>query len=246
MPNNIAPNTMKNLFLLATAFCSIGLLFNSCQSSKKIVSVIDEKPQQNFRLNQPIIVALQDLRTEAERLNLHDMRTAHVTNKDVTVESIKQGLQRIYGNAIVFKPYWETIPNNAVAIKITIRRIDGEGGFRTFQPHTVHSQIAAAANAALPTWGGRVSEAIASQPISQNLHAQKARWYGTALLDISFVDNLFNDNKTFDFPFVGENTQSNTWGLRSGAIASQHAWNRASSNLLKFIDAVMMRVVERQ
>jgi hypothetical protein len=48
----------------------------------------------------------------------------------------------------------------------------------------------------------------------------------------------------YQFPFIGEDRQSNTWGYKSATMASKNSWNKVSAHLLDLIDSIMMRVIE--
>ena len=169
-----------------------------------------------------------------------------MTNQEATVESIKQGLKTIYGDAIIFKSYFDKTEDSTVAIKINIKEIGSQFGSRVIYYQTVHNQIIAASSAAVTSWGSAVSSVIISQPIYQDNFVAQGWWMGAAYLDISLVDNLNNNKKIIDFPFVGEDKQNNTWGYKSGSIAAQNAWNKTSAHLLDLIDSVIMKTIEYQ
>jgi hypothetical protein len=91
-----------------------------------------------------------------------------------------------------------------------------------------------------------VSTAIVSQPVIKNNVAAQGYWIGTSYLEVSLVDNLHSVKKIYEFPFVGEDMQNNTWGYKSGSIAAQNSWNKVSSHFLDLIDSIAMKIIESE
>lgn len=220
---------MSKFFYLFMA----GLILSSCQTYKTITPSIIGKPRQDFKLYKPIVIAIKDSR-------------ANVSNQEETIESLKKGLKSIYGEAIEFKPYFTKTDDNSIAIKINIKEIGSQFGSRVIYYQTIHNQINIASSAAVSSWGSAVATAITTQPIYQDNFIAQGWWMGAAHLEITLIGNLNDNKKIIEFPFVGEDKQSNTWGYKSGEIAAKNAWNKTSDHLLDLIDGVILRTIEYQ
>lgn len=213
------------LILLTTLTCY------SCQTHRTIIPTISGNTRQDFKLKKPIIICFKDSRKATE-------------NSQQVIESLQTGLSKIYGTNVIFKSYFEKTDDNSVAIKINIREIGSNFGTRAIQYQTYHNQITAVSSSVSTYWGTAVSTAIISQPVIENNVMVEGYWVGTSYLEISLVDNLHSDKKIYEFPFVGEDMQSNTWGYKSASIAARNSWDSVSSHFLDLIDSIAMKIIE--
>jgi hypothetical protein len=213
------------IILLTTLFCF------SCQTYRTIIPSISGNSRQDFKLKNPIVICLKDSRKTTD-------------NSQQIIESLQNGLKKIYGDNIVFKSYFDKTNDNNVAIKINIKEVGSNFGVRVVQYQTYQNQITAVSSSVSSYWGSAVATAIISQPVIQNNISAQGYWIGTSSLDIALVDNLHSDKKIYEFPFVGEDMQSNTWGYKSGTIAAQNSWDKVSSHLLDLIDSIALKIIE--
>lgn len=220
---------MKKLSFIALTL----LLCYSCQTYRTIIPTISGNTRQDFKLQNPIIISFKDSRKTTE-------------NSQQVIESLQNGLKSIYGNNIIFKTYFDKTDDNSVAIKINIKEIGSNFGIRTIQYQSYHNQITAVSNSVSTYWGSAVSTAIVSQPVIQNNITAQGYWVGTSYLEISLVDNLHSEKKIYEFPFVGEDKQNNTWGYKSGSIAARNSWDKVSSHFLDLIDSIAMKIIESE
>lgn len=205
--------------------------FTSCQTKRTIIPNISGISRNSFRLEKPIIISINDTRTDTK-------------NSAETIENLQKGLKGIYGNNIAFKPYFERTEGETVSIKINIKQIEANFGTRLIHYRTFHNQVTAVAASVSTSWGSSVAAAIVSQPVLIDNFVTEGYWIGTSYLEITMIDNLFNNKETYTFPFVAENKQSNTWGYSSASKAAKNSWNEVSSHLLDLIDAVALRIIE--
>jgi hypothetical protein len=207
------------------------LSYTACQTYITITPVISGNFRSGLNLSQPIIIAIQDERNTTK-------------NNYQTVESIQSGLKSIYGDNIVFKPYFEKVTDNSVAIKIKIKEIGAKFGIRTIRYQTHHNQITAVAGSISTYWGSAVSSAIISQPIVKDNYAIDGYWIGTSLLNITLVDNLHPQKNIHEFPFAAENVQGNILGYMTAKIVAEQSWRTVSSHLLDLIDSIALKISE--
>lgn len=205
--------------------------FISCQTKKTIIPNISGIPRSSFRLEKPITISINDTRIE-------------VKNSAETIENLQEGLKVIYGNNIVFKPYFEKTEGETISIKINIKQIEANFGTRLIHYKTFHNQVTAVAASISTNWGSSVAAAIVSQPVLIDNFIVDGYWIGTSYLEITMIDNLFNNKEAYTFPFVAENKQSNTWGYSSASKAAQNSWKEVSFHLLDLIDAVALKIIE--
>lgn len=222
----IKPNQMRRYFYLLPF-----LLLISCQTYRSIVPSIAGTPRYELKLKDPIIIALKDSRANTEQ-------------STEVITSLKSGLRAIYGNNIEFQPFFESTGDNQVAIKINIKEIGAKFGIRSIQYQSYMNQVTAVSSSVSNTWGSAVSTAIVSQPVPVVSYSSEGYWIGTSYLDISLVDNLHQEKRIYNFPYAGEDKQSNAFGYKSADIAAQNSWNKVSSGLLDFIDAIALRIIE--
>jgi hypothetical protein len=220
---------MKKYLMIVWAIMMCG----SCQTYRTIVPAISGSQRSDFTLKKPIVISLKDSRISSE-------------NSQQVIESLKFGLKTIYGNNIIFKPYFGKTAEQSIAIKINIKEIGSNFEIRTLQYQTYANQITAVSSSVSTYWGSAVSTAIVSQPVIRDNFVVQGYWVGTSYLDISLVDNLHEKKEIYEFPFVGEDTQNNTWGYKSASIAAQNSWEKVSSHLLDLIDAIAMKIIETE
>lgn len=60
------------------------------------------------------------------------------------------------------------------------------------------------------------------------------------------VDKLHKGDDIYDFPFVGEDMQSNTWGYKSAKTAAEKSWSKVSIHLLELIDSISLKLIESE
>ncbi len=219
---------MKNHFILLI-ICF--MVITSCKTTITINPVINSSPRSEMGLDNPIVISIKDSRTNMEE---------GTSAKD----SLQNSLSSIYGNNVLFSPYFSKTDSNSVRIKINIKQIGAQFGTRTIEYQTYHNQITAASNSVSNYWGTTVSTVIVSQPIVKNNQTVQGYWVGTSYLEISLVDKLNGEVKTYNFPFAAEDFQNNTLGYKSGKIAAQNSWNKVSSSLLDLIDGIALRLIE--
>jgi hypothetical protein len=209
------------------------LLSYSCQTYRSIVPKIYGATRQCLILNNPIIISFKDSRKT-------------IKNSLQIIESLQNGLKSVYGNNIIFKPHADKIDDNSVAIKINIKEIGSNFGFRSILHQTNYNQINIDSISLLKYWGKGVLNALPSQPIIHNNAAAKGYWFGTSCIEIAFIDNLYSNNKIYEFSFVGDDKQKNTLGYKSGNIAAENSWNIVSSNLLVLLDSITIKIMENK
>lgn len=206
-------------------------VITSCKTTININPVISSSSRSEMGLNSPIVISIKDSRTNME-------------NGTSAKDSLQNSLSSIYGENISFSSYFSKTDSNSVRIKIDIKQIGAEFGTRTIEYQTYHNQITAASTSVSNYWGTTVSTIIVSQPIVQNNQTVQGYWVGTSYLEISLVDYLNGELKTYNFPFAAEDFQNNTFGYKSGKIAAQNSWNKVSSSLLDLIDGIALRLIE--
>ncbi|MBT4706045.1 MAG: hypothetical protein HOB78_11170 [Flavobacteriales bacterium] len=182
-------------------------------------------------LKEPIHIAFQDSRLSPE-------------NSLELIQSLKSGLKEIYGSNIVFTSYFDKPPENNILLRINIKEIGSNFGTRTIKYQSYRNKITAASSSVSTYWGSAVSTAIISQPVVQNQYLTQGYWVGTSYLEITLLDNFHDSNGSYEFPFVAEDFQNNTWGYKSGSIAAQNSWNKVASHLLSLIDSIAIKMIE--
>lgn len=207
------------------------IILTSCQTKRSIIPSISGTPRSYFKLEQPIIISLNDNRSDLK-------------NTRQTIENLQKGLKSIYGSNIEFKPYFEKTEGKTVSIKINIKQIEANFGTRILHYRTFHNQVTAVAASVSTNWGSSVATAIVSQPVLVDNFIAEGYWIGTSYLEITMIDNLFENKEIYTFPFVAENKQNNTFGYSSANKAAKNSWNEVSSHLLDLIDAVALRIIE--
>ena len=207
-------------------------LFTNCQTYKTIIPTISGEDTRPFTLKNPIVISFKDSREKKE-------------NSKELIESLKRGFKLVYGNNIEFQSYFEKSNTSTVTIKINIKEIGANFGVRSFTYNVWETQVAAASSSISTNWGTAVATAVVSQPVLRQRTGFSGYWVGTSYLDLTIVDN-FNNNEIFSFPFIGEDVQPNTWGYKSGKKATEISWNKVSSNLLDFIDALAIKMIESE
>ena len=205
----------------------------SCQTYRTIIPTISGNTRQDFKLKKPIIICFKDSRKATE-------------NSQQVIESLQNGLYKIYGANVVFKSYFDKTDDNNVAIKINIKEIGSNFGTRSIQYQTYRNHITAVSSSVSTYWGSSVSTAITSQPIIENNVMVQGYWVGTSYLEIALVDNLHSEKKIYKFPFVKEDMQNNTWGYKSASTAAQNSWDNVSSHFLDFIDSIAMKIIKSE
>jgi hypothetical protein len=214
---------MTNKFLLL--FFIIALV-TGCQTHRSIIPTINASPRSGIVLKKPINISIKDGRATPD-------------NSVKTVDTLIAGLVSTYQTAIKIVPYFSAAEDSSIEIKINIMEVGAQFGARYITYTTVHNELLVASSAVSTKWGTAVSTAIISQPIYDETIVTEGWWVGTSYLQITFVDNSTNTNTIYNFPIVAEDTQSNTLGYKSAKIATTNSWNKASSSLLNFIDAVI-------
>ena len=218
---------MKKITILLSIFII------SCQTYRTIIPTINGSVKQDIKLKKPIIIAFKDSRLKNQ-------------DSEELILSLKQGLKTIYGDNLIFKSFFDKTDDNNVALKINIKEIGSNFGIRTIQYQTYRNQITAVSSSVSTYWGSAVSTAIISQPIIQSQFSAQGYWVGTSYLEITLVDNLHKDKQIYNFPFVGEDKQNNTWGYKSATIASENSWNKVSSHLIDLIDSIAINIIENE
>lgn len=214
------------LILLVTLACS-------CQTYRTITPTISASPRTEYKLEKPIIIAFKDSRQT-------------VKNNAPIIDSLKADLKRIYGDNIVFASFYDKTDNGRVAIKIDIKEIGSTFGTRVIKYQSYYNQVTAVSSSISTYWGSSVSSVIVSQPVIRNNYSAQGYWVGTSYLNVTLVDKLHKGDDIYDFPFVGEDMQSNTWGYKSAKTAAEKSWSKVSIHLLELIDSISLKLIESE
>src|SRR5262249_34326897 len=106
--------------------------------------------------------------------------------------------------------------------------------------------IGSAQVTAIGPWGPVVGSVSSQQSILANSLSGEGWWNGAAWIDLEVEDNRGPKRIKFVLPIVAEHRENNTWGYTSGDKAARIAWDNASAQLTRAIDAIARTIRDQQ
>ena len=95
-------------------------------------------------------------------------------------------------------------------------------------------------------WGPVVGSVSSQQSLLAGSISGEGWWNGAAWIDIEVEDKRGTKSIKFILPIVAEHRELNTWGYASRDKAAGVAWDNASAQITRAIDAVARTVRDQQ
>ena len=88
---------MKHLLIILSILLLFSFISISCSSYRIFIPEINESPREGLIINDPILFSIFDARSNKE-------------DSEQILQSIKNGLKRVYSSNLVFVPYFQETP----------------------------------------------------------------------------------------------------------------------------------------
>ena len=225
---------MRHILIILSLFL-FSFISISCSSYRIFIPEINESPREGLIINDPILFSIFDARSNKE-------------DSEQILQSIKNGLKRVYSSNLVFVPYFQETPEEKLRIKLRLMACGAEFGSRILTGFSVGQNFT---NSQIQGYGGcdRIIGNIQSQNyiFSSNISTE-GWWVGTVFLYVEVEDLKYNVNSKFKFPLVSETKEWNWWGYGSANDASKKSWGKVSASLIYFLDDLLqnLRKIERK
>ena len=211
---------------LSSYLLSVLILYCAgCATHRASVPEIDETPRIGLTLNQPVLVAVHDARADK-------------SNSEAVLSAIEQGLVRAYGTSIEPVGYFEQVPENQVAVRIRLMANGADFESRIISVVAITNGFATARREASSGWQPVVSVAAEQSSITTALSTENW-WIGTSWLELEIEDTR-GVAERITLPIAAEEREPNTFGYRSASNVSRRAWGRASQQLFRVMDSLLM------
>lgn len=211
---------------------SIGLLAlvaaSACVGHRTLIPSIQESPRQGLSLQRPVRIAILDARPDK-----HD--------SDEVVSSLREGLSRIYGDSLVWVPYFEPTPPDEVSLRIRVLACGADFGSRLFAARTLASASSAGSTSVATPWGFVLAEASSQPALLAGDRAGPGWWIGASWLELQLEDRRFGA-EALVFPIAAEDRQPNFWGYWSAHRAAKRAWFQVAQGLVRGIDVLLLAI----
>jgi hypothetical protein len=215
--------------ILVLIGCVVG--GSGCATQRSFVPSLEEVPREGLRLRVPIRFGVLDARTEK-------------VESDRVVASIRNGLEKVYGPALEWRPFFEATPHGGVTARIRLLACEAKFGSRLVVTSAVERMTATAATAAVSPWGNVVAAAKSEQSIFTASFSGEGWWVGTSWMELEIEDKRFSGSLRMVVPIVAEHRESNVMGYSSADRASRRAWGMAGQGLIRTLDALVTAVRE--
>jgi hypothetical protein len=207
---------------------AVVMAVSACATERTGIPTISEPPREGLLLSQPVLFAVQDARVEK-------------SDSKAVVAALEQGIIRAYGSAVDELAFYGQVPGGRVAVRIRLLAYGAEFGSRTISAVAITDAISRARASASGTWLP-VVDVVAERSSVTTVFAAEGWWVGTAWLDLEIIDRREGDIPSFTLPIVAEEREPNALGYRSADRASERAWGRASQQLFRVMDSLLMAV----
>jgi hypothetical protein len=95
-------------------------------------------------------------------------------------------------------------------------------------------------------WGPVVGSVSSQQSVLAGSFSAEGWWIGATWVDFEVQDNRGEKPIVFTIPIVAEHREMNTFGYSSGDKAGKLAWDRASVQLTRTMDAITRTIRDQQ
>lgn len=206
----------------------LAALLAGCATERHIAPRISADPREGLNLETPVLASVYDGRTSG--------------NSDEVALTLRSELARLYGANVEWVPYFESTPPGRVSIRVRIVTLGAEFGSRLISSTAYANAVQSAQYSAVDPWGPVVGLGTGTSSVFVGSFSGEGWWNGAAWLDLEVEDQRDSHADKFTIPLAAEHRESNIWGYASGDKAARKAWERASAQLTRVLDAVL-RVV---
>lgn len=227
---------MGNKFIILLKFhvsALFILLVLGCATYRTITPELSEVPRQGIAIKTPVLVAVFDGRATKQ-------------GSDQIVSSLQNNLRRIYGNSMDLVDYFAKTPENRVLVRIRLMALGANFASRIISTSYFANSIGTAQVNATNGWNSVVAIASTQQSIFGGSFTGEGWWIGTAWIEMDIQDKRGGKAISFTVPVAAEHKESNLWGYSSGDKAAERAWNVVSSQMMRVLDGIFIKVRDEE